>query len=79
VLNVFVGETAALAVAAVIHFPRCAHMLWLLRLLSSADFAACPFFQETRYTNHNIRTHLGKYITAATAKAAVSPTKTFNT
>jgi hypothetical protein len=44
VLNVFVvvGETAALVVAVVIYFPRCARMLWLLSLLSSADFAACP-------------------------------------
>jgi hypothetical protein len=35
--------------------------------------------QERRRTNHNIHSHLGEYITATTAKAAVSPTKTFNT
>jgi hypothetical protein len=33
--------------------------------------------QARRHTNHNMRAHPGKYITAA--KAAVSPTKTFNT
>jgi hypothetical protein len=31
------------------------------------------------YTNYNMRAHPGRYITAATVKAAVSPTKTFNT
>jgi hypothetical protein len=35
--------------------------------------------QERRRTNYNICAHLGRYITAATAKAAVSPTKHFNT
>jgi hypothetical protein len=34
---------------------------------------------ERRHANQNIRAYLGRYITAATAKAAVSPTKTFNT
>jgi hypothetical protein len=31
--------------------------------------------QERRRTNYNKRAHPGRYITAATAKAAVSPTK----
>jgi hypothetical protein len=35
--------------------------------------------EERRRTNYNTRAHLGRYITAATAKAAVSPTKTFDT
>jgi hypothetical protein len=35
--------------------------------------------QERRRTNYNMRAHLGRYITAATAKAEVSPTKHFNT
>jgi hypothetical protein len=35
--------------------------------------------QERRRINYNTRAHLGRYITAATAKAAVSPTKHFNT
>jgi hypothetical protein len=42
-LNCFVWETAALAVAAVIYLPGCARMLQLVRLLSWADFTACPF------------------------------------
>jgi hypothetical protein len=33
VLKCFVGETAALAVAAVIYLPGCARMLYLVRLL----------------------------------------------
>jgi hypothetical protein len=33
--------------------------------------------KERRRTNHNMRAHPGRYITAATAKAAVSPTKHF--
>jgi hypothetical protein len=28
--------------------------------------------EERRHSNHNIRAHLGKYITTATTKAAVS-------
>jgi hypothetical protein len=74
VLNVFVGETAALAVAAVVYFPRCASMLQAFKKGHAAKSD-----QKRRHTNLNICAHLGKYITAATAKAAVSPTKTFNT
>jgi hypothetical protein len=33
--------------------------------------------QERKCTNYNIRAHPGRYIRAATAKAAVSPTKHF--
>jgi hypothetical protein len=35
--------------------------------------------QETRRTNYNTRAHPERYVTAATAKAAVSPIKHFNT
>jgi hypothetical protein len=31
--------------------------------------------QERRHTNHNIHAHLGKYITAATAKSSSFPNK----
>jgi hypothetical protein len=39
---------------------------------------AAKSVEERRSTNYNILAHPGGYVTAATANAAVSPTKHFN-
>jgi hypothetical protein len=55
----------------------CCTLQFIINLIKKRHAAKSA--QERRRTNYNMRAHPGRYITAATAKAAVSPTKHFNT